>query len=586
MNSQDNSRPFICAECGSSFKKKWNLKVHMESHSDPFECKVCHLKFKFRHKLRSHMGRHTGVIKYSCKKCPAVFGYKQMLISHMNIQHRSLSNCWYCPGCGAHFSKSDDLETHGKLCLCIKKCEDDDEDDNKSILFQDSEELAQNTNKIVTEEPLLFEDEGSKQLRDKRLITEQDRRNSEVDKDEGNACSQFSKSREGHENRLERDSDMVASIVTIEDTEERGSRNEGSVENANSREFVNNGNYTPGNLISEECHRISHGNSEKSVISSSDDSVLDAELHVASEAVREIDNIHKSNNHRLSVAEVPLHSPDVSQQCQRSFDSENTVKEVTNSSICNQETKSADGLKSGMVQIPVSIVKKLLLIVNSVPKTKAYELDERSDVVVDKEIVSNIGQDETSSDVLVESKEHLEALVSEFSENENSMHKVDGEAHQVSSEGILRTHLHKSTVSAEENAACLISVDALQTKNRTINSKTSETTQRNLIDPLAKISKNMKIPEVSCSTKGSSLQADQLEHSCVSNKKTPDLHSQIRNKHRRDKRTHCRNPEVATKASRKGKLLRKSSETAASDASIDSHVVNVNRKRKQESKGK
>ncbi|XP_047483226.1 uncharacterized protein LOC125035110 [Penaeus chinensis] len=584
MNSQENLRPFICAECGSSFKKKWNLKVHMESHSDPFECKVCHLKFKFKHKLRSHMGRHTGVIKYSCNKCPAVFGYKQMLISHMNIQHRSLSTYWYCPGCGAHFSKSEDLETHGRLCLNIKKCEDDDEDDNKSISFQDSEELVQNTNTIVTEEPLLFEDEGSKQLVKKRLITEQVRSNSEVDKDEGNACSQFSKSRQGHGNRLERDSDMVASIATIEDTEERGSRNEGSIENANSREFVNNGNYTPGNLISEECHRISQGNSEKSVYCSSDDSVLRVELHVASEAVKEIDNIHKSKNHRLSVTEAPLHSPDVSLQWQRSFNSENTVEEVANSSICNQETKSAEGLKSGMVQIPVSIVKKLLPSVSSVPETKSYELDERSDVVVDKESDRNIGQDETSSDVLVESKNHLEALVSELSENENSMLEVDGEAHEVISEGILRKHLDKSTVSTEEEAACLISVDGLQTKNKTIKSKTSESTQGNLIDPLAKINKNFKIPEVSCSTKDSSLQSDQLEHSCVSNKETPDLHIQSSNKHQRDRRTHCSNPEVATKASAKGKLLRKSSVTAASDANIDSHIVNVNRKRKREVK--
>lgn len=568
MNSQESPRPFICAECGSSFKKKWNLKVHMESHSDPFECEVCHLKFKFKHKLRLHMGRHTGVIKYSCKKCPAVFGYKQMLISHINIQHQSPSNYWYCLGCGAHFSKSDDLEAHGKLCLGIK-CEDDDDDD-KITSFHDSEELGQNTKKIVTEEPLLFEDEDSNQLVKKsKLITEQDRNNSEVDKDEGNACSKFSKSSQGHENRHERDSNMEVTIEAIEDTEERGSRNEGSIESGNSHESVNNGNYTPENLISEECHRISHGSSDKSIISSSGDSVLTVEPHVASEAVREIDNIHKSKNHGLSVSEVPLNSLDVGLPCQISFSSENTVKEVTNSSICSQEGKSAVSVTSGMVQIPISIVKKLLPSVSSGPKTRPYELDERSNVVsrvcgFDKESDSNLRHDETSSDVLVES----------------SVFEVDGDAHEISSEGILEKHLHESTVSAEKKAACLISVDELQTKNKT-KSKTSETTQGNLIDPHAEINKNLKLPKISCSTKGCSLQPDQLEHSSVSNKKTPYLHSQSGNKHQRGKRKHCSNPEVATKASGKGKLTRKSSATAASDTNIDSHIVNVNQKRKR-----
>lgn len=530
MNSPQSSRPYICEKCGSSFKKKWNLKVHMESHSEPFECNVCHLKFKFKHKLRSHMGRHTGVIKYNCKRCPAVFGYKKMLNTHMDIHLQSPSNYRYCHGCGAHFSKTDDLEAHFVFCPGIKKCEDDDDDDDdcKSISFHGSEELAQNIKKNITEEPLLFEDERRKQLLEKnKAIAEQDRSNNGEDKDEGNTCRNDLKSRQGHGSKHEGHSDMIVSIV-IEDIEEIGSRSEGSIENGNNRDSVNNGNCTPGNFISKECQRISHGNLENIVRNSSDDSVIRAEHYVASEAVRETDNIHQYKDKRSSVTEVPLHSADVGVQCHTSFDSE-----VVDSSTCNQskykpESKSAVGLKSAMVRMPVIIVKQLSAINASVPKTKSHELDERNEVVnhdypFDKESDSNIGHDDTSKNILVESQNQSEALVSEFNENERSMFEVDGDSHEVSSGGLKRKHVNESTNTTENQTACLVSACGLQTKTKTIKSS----------------------------------------------------------KYQRKKRKLSSSPESATEVSGKGRLLKKNSETAVNDTNNDSHVVKLNQKRKR-----
>ncbi|XP_042858194.1 zinc finger protein 37 homolog, partial [Penaeus japonicus] len=216
MDSVQDIRPFVCNECGSSFNKKWNLKVHMESHSDPFECEVCHLKFKFRHKLRSHMGRHTGIIKYNCKSCPAVFGYKRMLISHMHTHHGSPTH--YCTGCGAHFSKKDDIETHGLLCLNIKKC-NEEEEDCKPIVLHIAEEMARNNKKKGSEEPL-FEYESCQQLQEKsKLITLQDRCNNEDIREEHYAYNKHSESRRDHESRHEEYSNLIASLTDSGDAE-------------------------------------------------------------------------------------------------------------------------------------------------------------------------------------------------------------------------------------------------------------------------------------------------------------------------------------------------------------------------------
>ena len=56
-------KPFICAQCGKTFKQNHQLKYHMNQHLDvkPFVCNVCNKTFMNSRNLRDHSTIHTGI---------------------------------------------------------------------------------------------------------------------------------------------------------------------------------------------------------------------------------------------------------------------------------------------------------------------------------------------------------------------------------------------------------------------------------------------------------------------------------------------------------------------------------------------
>ena len=64
-DEEEDTEPFICAECGKTFKHNHQLKYHMNQHKDvkPFVCDICNKTFMNSRNLRDHSSIHTGIFQ-------------------------------------------------------------------------------------------------------------------------------------------------------------------------------------------------------------------------------------------------------------------------------------------------------------------------------------------------------------------------------------------------------------------------------------------------------------------------------------------------------------------------------------------
>ena len=64
-DEEEETKPFICAECGKAFKHNHQLKYHVNQHKDvkPFVCDICNKTFMNSRNLRDHSSIHTGIIQ-------------------------------------------------------------------------------------------------------------------------------------------------------------------------------------------------------------------------------------------------------------------------------------------------------------------------------------------------------------------------------------------------------------------------------------------------------------------------------------------------------------------------------------------
>ena len=83
-----NEREFPCRQCGRTFNRVYNLKMHQLSHGrhGQYRCETCNKTFRFRSNLDRHARSHTAQ-QHACRVCGQQFRLLRQLRSHMNVAH-------------------------------------------------------------------------------------------------------------------------------------------------------------------------------------------------------------------------------------------------------------------------------------------------------------------------------------------------------------------------------------------------------------------------------------------------------------------------------------------------------------------
>ncbi|XP_045338480.1 zinc finger protein 875-like [Leopardus geoffroyi] len=112
LRTLSGEKPFVCQECGRSFRDKSNPITHQRIHSweKPYVCRDCERPFRDKSTLSKHQRIHSGENPHLCNECGRSFGHKSYLIKHKRTH--SGEKPFVCQESGQGFSDKSNLTTH------------------------------------------------------------------------------------------------------------------------------------------------------------------------------------------------------------------------------------------------------------------------------------------------------------------------------------------------------------------------------------------------------------------------------------------------------------------------------------------
>uniref|UniRef100_A0A3B3YUB9 C2H2-type domain-containing protein n=1 Tax=Poecilia mexicana TaxID=48701 RepID=A0A3B3YUB9_9TELE len=106
------SRGYACSQCGKSFSRLHQFKLHQQSHrrKRTFWCSVCGKSFQCSSHLSIHHRTHTGEKPYGCGQCGKRFTQQSSLRVHQRTH--SGERPYSCSQCGKSFIMMHHLKRH------------------------------------------------------------------------------------------------------------------------------------------------------------------------------------------------------------------------------------------------------------------------------------------------------------------------------------------------------------------------------------------------------------------------------------------------------------------------------------------
>ncbi|MEQ2238454.1 hypothetical protein ILYODFUR_033195, partial [Ilyodon furcidens] len=106
------SRGYTCSQCGKSFSRLHQFKLHQQSHKRKrtFWCSVCGKSFQCSSHLSIHHRTHTGEKPYGCGQCGKRFTQQSSLRVHQRTH--SGERPYSCSQCGKTFILMHHLKRH------------------------------------------------------------------------------------------------------------------------------------------------------------------------------------------------------------------------------------------------------------------------------------------------------------------------------------------------------------------------------------------------------------------------------------------------------------------------------------------
>lgn len=113
QHQDENGNP-VCQLCHKKFSSFKALKIHMKDihiGARNFTCEKCDQTFKRKGDLKSHMNKHLQPRSYKCYLCHETFNWQGNLTTHFRRKH-SQEKSYQCPVCSKGFACSSGLKEH------------------------------------------------------------------------------------------------------------------------------------------------------------------------------------------------------------------------------------------------------------------------------------------------------------------------------------------------------------------------------------------------------------------------------------------------------------------------------------------